>query len=164
MKYLFLILLYLIAGYSFTLLNFYDNGWQYLQPFLVAVLLVYFNNDNSWIYFAFATAAGLFVDAFTGIFGLHAIIFLLIVLTLKIMQLTILTSKNILSILLLTIWSFIMFWALFWLLNVIFDWHLYSLSLATMLAIGKIVTINVLLVIVLHLILFNFWIKQHEPR
>lgn len=164
MRYLSLILLFLIAGYSFILLNFYDNGWQYLQPFLVATLLVYFNNDNPWVYYVFATVAGLFVDSFTGVFGLHAIIFLIIILILKSTQLTILTSKNILSILILTISSFIIFWLLFWSFNFIFDWQLYIFSVAILMAISKIIWINILIVIVFHLLLFNLWGKKHEPR
>lgn len=164
MKYLSLILLFFIAGFLFILVNFYNNGWQFLQPFLVAVLLVYFNDENPWDYYTFAVVSGLFVDAFTGVFGLHAILFIIIILILRSMQLTILTSRNILSILILTILSFVLFWLLFWGLNFIFDWQLYSFSWSIILSISKVAWVNILAVILFHLLLFNLWGKKHEQR
>jgi cell shape-determining protein MreD len=135
-----------------------------LQPFLVATLLVYFNNENPWIYFAFAGLAGLFVDSFTGVFGLHAILFIFIVLLLKSAQLTFLTSRNILSIFVLTISSFIFYWLLFWLLNFIFDWQLYYFSWQTILAIAKVTWLNMLILWVAHVLIYNIWTKNHEQK
>ena len=164
MRYLFLILIFFIAAYIFTLINFYDNGWQYLQPFLVATLLVYFNTEEPWLYYGFAAVAGIFVDSFTGIFGLHAIIFLFIIFILKTLQLTILTSKNILSILLLAILSFVIFWLAFWAVNIIFDWQLYIFNLETLLNILKMLVINIIILIFLHLLFFNLWSKKHASK
>ena len=68
MRYLYFILIFLISSFLFLFLNFYDNGWQLLQPFLVALLLIYFNSEQEWLYYTFALLAGFFVDSFTGAF------------------------------------------------------------------------------------------------
>ena len=98
MRYIVIILMYLLATYSFLTLGFINNGWQYVQPFLIASLLVYFNVENDWLYYSFAVICGLTADALSGVFGLHAIIYLTIIFILKNLQLTLLTSKNILTI------------------------------------------------------------------
>lgn len=164
MKYVYLILIYLIAVFLFFLLNFYDNGWQFLQPFLVAVLLVYFNSSKSWLHYLFAMLAGFFVDSFTGIFGLHTIIFVLIIFLLQGLQVTILTSKNILAIILLTIFSFLLFWVLFWAADFIFNWDVYVFDKTQIRPILKMTGINIFLVIFLHLIYYNFWLRHHDKK
>jgi len=164
MKYLNLILIFFIAAFLFLILNFYNNGWQFLQPFLVATLLVYFNSDKEWMHYLFAMFAGFFVDSFTGIFGLHAVIYVFIIFLLNNLQFTILTSKNILSIILLTLFSFIIFWLLFWVSNFIFNWDLYILNNTLVTPILKMIGVNVLLVVFLHLIYYNFWLKHHEQK
>ena len=164
MRYLYLILIFFIASFLFLLLNFYDNGWQFLQPFLIAVLLVYFNINKEWIHYTFATIAGFFVDSFTGIFGLHTVIFILIIFLLKNFQVTILSSKSILAIVLLTIFSFILFWLLFWLSDLIFNWDIYTLDNTLIIPILKMMAINIFLVTFLHLIYYNFWVKKHGQK
>ncbi|MCD4760839.1 hypothetical protein K8R42_03000 [bacterium] len=164
MKYLFLILIFLLATYFFTLTNFYDNGWQYLQPFLVATLLVYYNSNNKWIYYTFAALAGLFVDSFSGVFGLHAIIFLFIIFFLKSLQLTILTSKNILTIILLTILALLIFWLAFWAANLIFSWGLYTFRWSLIINIAKMLVVDIFLVIFFHLLYFNLWAKKYDEK
>jgi len=164
MRYLYLALIFLIASFCWLILNFYDNGWQFLQPFLVATLLVYFNYERPWLHYMFAMLAGFFVDSFTGIFGLHAVIFVIIIFLLKSLQTTILTSKNILAILLLTLFSFIIFWLLFWLSDFIFNFEIYIFDTTLLKAILKMIGVDLLLVILLHLIYYNFWLKKHEKQ
>jgi cell shape-determining protein MreD len=164
MKYLFLILIFLVAVYFFTVLNFYDNGWQYVQPFLVATLLVYYNISNHWIYYAFAFLAGLFVDSFTGVFGLHTIIFLFIIFILRSLQLTLLTSKNILTIILLTILAFVIFWLLFYSANFMFSWEMYTWQQSMLLPIFKMFIVNITAVIFFHLLYFNLHTKKYERQ
>jgi len=164
MRYLYLILIYFLAAFLFLFLNFYDNGWQFLQPFLVASLLVYFNTTKIWQYYLFAMLSGFFVDSFTGIFGLHAILFVLIIFILQSLQVTIFTHKNILSVILLTIFSFILFWLLFWFSDFIFNWDLYTFNTAYFSPIFKMLAVDILVVIVLHLIYYNFFLRAHEKQ
>ncbi|RJQ34628.1 rod shape-determining protein MreD [Candidatus Parcubacteria bacterium] len=164
MKYIVIILMYLIGIYSFLMLSFLNNGWQYVQPFLVIVLLVYFNINNDWLYYTFALICGLTIDAFSGVFGLHAIIYLAIIFILKNLQLSILTSKNILTILLLTILSFIIFWLLFWATNFIASWDLYSFSQQSWKYIFRALGVDTLLIILLHLLYFNFFLRKHVTQ
>lgn len=146
------------------LLNFYDNGWQFLQPFLVSTLLVYFNQNNPWIYYSYALLAGLFVDAFTGVFGLHTIIFILIIFILSILQLTVFTSKNILTVILLSLFSFVLFWMFFMLANFVFPWNLYIIDFDLMLKIAKMMAINLFLLTLFHLLYYNLWAKHHDKK
>ena len=164
MRYVALILIFLIAVYFFTVLNFYDNGWQYVQPFLIVTLLVYYNIDNHWLYYTFAFIAGLFLDSFTGVFGLHTIIFLTIILLLRSLQLTLLTSKNILTIILLTILAFVVFWLFFYSANFIFNWEIYTFQQAMLLPMFKMFLVNIATVIFFHLLYFNFHTKKHERQ
>jgi cell shape-determining protein MreD len=164
MRYLYFILIFFIASFLFQLLNFYDNGWQFLQPFLIATLLVYFNSSKEWLHYMFAMLAGFFVDSFTGIFGLHAVIFVLIIFILKTFQVTILTSKNILAIIILTLFSFLLFWLLFWFSDFVFNWDIYTFQNTMIRPILKMMSINIFLVIFLHLIYYNFWLKGHDKK
>lgn len=164
MRYFYLLLLYLISASVFFLLNFYDNGWQFLQPFLVVVLLIYFNLHHSWLQYLFAILAGFFMDSFTGIFGLHAVIFVVIIFLLQTLQMTILTSRNILSIIILTIFSFLIFWFLFWMADFIFNWEIYDFDKTQIKPILKMMSINIFLVLFFHLIYYNFWFKHHDEK
>ncbi|MBU1203096.1 hypothetical protein KKH39_03610 [Patescibacteria group bacterium] len=164
MKYLVIIFIYLLSAFSFIVLNLYDNGWQFLQPFLVTSLLVYYNQKNPWIYYAYAGLAGLFVDSFTGVFGLHAIFFMLIIFILASLQLTILTSKNILTIILLSLSAFVMFWLFFLTANFIFPWNLYIINFDMMLQVIKMMGINLFILILVHLLYYNFWAKHHDKK
>ena len=163
-KNLFLILIYLIAAYFFTVLNLYNYGWQFVQPFLIAALLIYFNVENNWLYYGFALLAGLFIDSLSGVFGLHALIFLFIIFILKTLQLTILTSKNILTIILLTILAFVLFWLIFWGAHVLFGWGIYLFDKVILFNILKTLPINISAVIILHVLFYNFWIRKHGQR
>ena len=162
MKYLFIILFFLIAIYAFTLLNFYSDHWLYVQPMLIAVLLVYYNISQSWLYYSFASLAGLFVDSLNGIFGLQAIIFVIIIFILRSLQLTLFTSKNILTIILLTILAFIIFWLLLWSTSFIFNFQLYFLTKAIFIMILRGLVVNTFMTIFLHILFFNFWLKKQE--
>jgi len=157
-------LIFLVAVYFFTVLNFYDNGWQYVQPFLIVTLLAYYNTEERWVYYGFAFLAGLFVDSFTGVFGLHTIIFLIIIFILRSLQLTILTSKNILTIILLTILAFVIFWLLFYLANFMFSWELYTFQKQMFMPMLKMFLVNIGVVIFLHLLYFNLHTKKHERQ
>jgi len=57
MKYLGFILLFLLADLFFAWLNI--NSWHWLQPFLMAIIFLYYITDNPWIYYSFAGVAGL---------------------------------------------------------------------------------------------------------
>lgn len=153
-----------MASFLFLFLNLYNNGWQLLQPFLVAMLLVYFNYNKEWVHYVFATLAGFFVDSFTGVFGLHAMIFVIIIFILSGLQATILTSKNILAIMLLTLFSFILFWLLFWASDLIFNLDIYTFDNTLIIPTAKMAGIDILLFIFLHLIYYNFWLKKHEKQ
>ncbi|PLX25569.1 hypothetical protein C0580_02155 [Candidatus Parcubacteria bacterium] len=161
MRYIVMILMYLIATYSFLTLGFVNNGWQFVQPFLIITLLVYFNIENNWVYYIFAAICGLTVDVFSGVFGLHAIIFLTIIFILKNLQLSLLTSKNILTILLLTFLSWIMFWLMFWLINLIPSWELYTFSLIPWMYLLRGAAVNIFVVIFIHTLFYNFYLKRH---
>ncbi len=163
MKYLSLILIFLVSVYVWLMLNFYTNDWHYIQPFLIAVLLVYYNIEDQRLYYTFATVAGLFISSFSGAFGLHAIIFIVLIFILKTLQTTLLTSKNILTILLLTTLSFLLFWFFYYFFNLIFDWNLYSFSTQWIL-IGKAIIINILVTIFLHVVYYNLVVKKHERQ
>ncbi len=164
MKYPYLMLIFLVSAYFFTVLNFYDNNLQWLGPFLMSTLLVYFNNDNPWVYYGFATLAGLFMDSFTGIFGLYTIIFLVIIFLLRTLQLTVFTSKNILTIILLTSLAWFIFWLAFWLVNSIAGWQFYDFTWSMLVPIFKMTVLSIVLIIFFHLLHFNIWVKRHGQR
>lgn len=164
MKYLNVILIFLFSAFLYTMLNFYDNGWQYLQPFLIAILLIYFNIENPWLYYTFAFVSGLFIDSFSGVFGLHSFIFLFIIWLLKTLQLTIFTSRNMLTIILLTFFAFVFFWLVFFSVNFFASWELYILNKEIIFSILKMMLVNILLVTIIHLVYYNFWLKKHERQ
>ncbi len=164
MKYLFLTFVYLLGSTVFIMLNFYDNGWQFLQPFLILVLLVYFNTENPWIYYTFASLAGLLLDSLSGVFGLHALIFIFIIFVLRSLQLTIITARNILTIISLTVFAFFLFWLIFWLSNIFFGWQLYHFNFVLWQTIVQKGLINIFIVIILHLLFYNFWIRGHANQ
>lgn len=164
MRYLNYILIYCISALLFFIFNFYDNGWQFLQPFLVVILLIYFNSDNIWLHYIFAMSAGFFVDSFTGIFGLHAIIFVVIIFLLKNLQLTLFTSKNFLSVVLLTVFSFIIYWLFFWLNDFMFHINIYIFNSSQFFLIFKTFLVNFAAVIVLHLIYYNFFLRHYDQK
>lgn len=164
MRYLYLLLIYFISAILFFIFNFYDDGWQFLQPFLVAILLIYFNFNNSWVHYIFALLAGFFVDSFTGVFGLHAIIFITIIFLLKNLQLTFFTSKNFLSVVLLAAFSFILYWLFFWLNDFIFNLDIYTFDGHQFLDILKTTAVNFVTILILHLIYYNFFLRHHEQK
>lgn len=164
MRYLSLILLWLIGVYFFVALDSLDNGWQLIQPFLIFLLLLYFNSRNILWSYSFALLSGLFLDSLTGVFGLQTIIFLVIVFLLRSLQLTILSTKSVLSTLILIIFSFLMFWLLFWAANFIFSFGLYHLSRSLWLAMLKTFLANIALVILLQLLYYNLYAKKHERQ
>ncbi|MDP2812716.1 MAG: hypothetical protein Q8O32_03415 [bacterium] len=164
MKYLSIIFIFLISAFLSAILNFYGNGWQYLQPFLIAVLLIYFNVDKIWLYYSFAFISGLFIDSFSGVFGLQTFIFLFIIWLLKNLQLTIFTSKNIVTIIVLSLFAFLFFWASFYLANFLADWELYVFNIKIIWQILKMMGLNMLIFISAHLLYYNLWLKKHERQ
>lgn len=162
MKYAVIALLYLISVYSFFVLNFYHNGWQYVQPFLITVLLVYFNTKNEWLYYAYAFLSGLFIDSFTGIFGLYTASFLLIIFILRTLQISILTSKNILSIAILSILAFVFHNLFFWAINFVIASDFYNLERQPIYDISKAGLLNFFIIIICHLLYFNIWLRKRD--
>ena len=164
MKYLVSALLYLLAAFTYFLLSFYGQGWQLIQPFLLILLLFYFNSKNPWFYYIFALLCGLFMDSFSSVFGLHSLIFLFIIFLLRNLQLSFFTSKNIFTVILLSIFAFIIFYTSFWLANLMLAWNLYSFSWPLLVQITKMSGLSIFILIVLHILYFNFWVKKNEEQ
>lgn len=164
MRFIVAIILFLSATYIHLLVNFYGNGWQYVQPFLIALLLLYFNIKEQWLVYLFAFLAGLLIDSTSALFGFHTIAYLSIIFILRNLQLTTFTSRNILTVLLLTFWSFIFYWLLVWLGHVIFGISSYYFSSTQIWPILKIVFLNLFVMIFLHVWHYNFWVKRHEKQ
>lgn len=157
-------ILFLLAIYAHLLMNFYGNGWQYVQPFLIALLLLYFNVKEQWLVYVFAFLAGLLIDSISALFGFHTIAYLAIIFILRNLQLTTFTSRNILTVLLLTLWSFIFYWLLVWLGHIIFGINSYYVSVNQIWPILKIIFLNTVVMIFLHVWHYNFWVKRHEKQ
>jgi cell shape-determining protein MreD len=164
MRYLLSIFFWLVAIYIFSLLNLYQSGWQYVQPFLIVILLTYFNSEDHWLYYSLSILSGLYIDSLNGIFGVYSIIFLLILFILKILQNTWLTSKNFLSIVILTILAFVLFWFFFWLINSIFDWQIYIFNQQAWWLIFKNFILFFCTTLIIHLLIYNFWVRRHERQ
>lgn len=162
MKYLAAIFLFIFSIFLGSIFNFNNTGWQLLQPFLVTALLIYFNNDNQWLIFGYAALSGLYVDSLTGIFGFHAIVFITIIFLLSIFQSTILTSKNILTVILLSAFSFVFYWFIFWFYNFIFNIGLYVFNRSIFIFILRTFFVNILSVIFWHLLYYNLWQKKRN--
>lgn len=162
MKYLVAILLFILSIFFTGVLSFNNSGWQMLQPFLISTLLVYFNTKNQWLYYGYALLAGLYVDSLTGVFGLHAAIFISIIFLLFILQATILTSKNILAIIILSAFSLVFYWLVFWLFSLIFDLGLYIFHKPLFIFMMRTFFVNILIVIFLHLLYYNLWQKKRD--
>jgi hypothetical protein len=162
MKYVGVILIFILAHSVYSLLNFHP--WHLLQPFLIALIFLYFVIDNTWLHYAFALVAGLTMDSFGAAFGLYTISFLTIVFLLRGLQLSIFSSKNTGTIISLALIACLSFWLIIGLVYFIFSWSLYNLALSDFLAIIGFSLINALLVIFLYVLYFNLWLKRHEGR
>lgn len=161
MKYLIAVLLLLLAIYFYTIGIFYNNGWQFWQPFLIIILLFYFNSQDIWLNYILAIVTGLYLDSLTGVFGLYAILYTFIIFILRWLQLTWLSSRNILTILLLALLANLIFWSGFWLLNFIFSWPRYIFSWPLLWHISRGALVNIFVVIFFHVLYYNFWVKRH---
>ncbi len=164
MRYIVALILFLISVYFHLLFNFYGNFWQYVQPFLICLLLVYFNTSENWLAYVFALVAGILLDSISAVFGFNTIVLLSIVFILKNLQLTTFTSKNIFTILLLTFFSFILYWLFVLLINNLFHLTAYDINLASTGSILKGLSINIFTLIFLHVSHYNFWVKKHEKQ
>lgn len=160
MKYLNIILLFIVANFCFAWLNVNPAHW--IQPFLIAAIFLYFAETNPWIHYSFAFVAGLIVDSFSASFGLHAISYILVLFLLNNLQLFIFTSKNTGTILMLTMIGVVAFWGFVWFLNFIFSWSNYHFSLIDWLQILKYYLFDVLTVVLMYIIYFNLNLKKHE--
>lgn len=164
MRYVAALILFLVSLYFHLVLNFYGNGWQYVQPFLISLLLVYFNIKEEWVAYAFALVAGVLLDSISALFGFHMVVFVSIIFILKNLQLTTFTSKNILTVLALTSFSFILYWLFVFLAHSIFNVTIYHIDSRYLVAILKGAIINIFVVIFWHVWHYNFWIKKHEKQ
>ncbi len=162
MKYIFIVLNFLLAVYLFFTLNFFDNRWHYIQPMLISTLLIYFNTESPWVRYVYALAAGLLLDSLSPVFGLQAIIFITIIFSLSLLQLTVFTSRNMFSIMALTALAFILFWFLFYLINTILQYSYYDLFQLDIEYWVLSMLINIFLVSFLHIFYFNLWSKKYE--
>lgn len=164
MRFVTAVILFLLAIYCHLVLNFYANGWQYLQPFLIALLLLYFNVSEQWLIYLFAFLSGLLLDSTAALFGFHVIAYILIIFIMRNLQSTIFTSKNILTVLLLTMWSFIFYWLMVFLGHVIFSVDSYYIDTQQIWPILRMILLNTFLVIFCHVWHYNFWVKRHERQ
>lgn len=164
MRYIVTLILFLISVYFHLLFNFYGNGWQYVQPFLISLLLVYFNTSENWLAYVFALVAGILLDSISAVFGFNTIVLLSIVFVLKNLQLTTFTSKNIFTILLLTFFSFLLYWLFVLLANSLFHLTAYDMNLGLVGSILKGLGINIFVLIFFHVSHYNFWVKKHEKQ
>jgi cell shape-determining protein MreD len=164
MRYIVALLLFLISVYFHLLLNFYGNGWQYVQPFLISLLLIYFNTAENWLAYVFALVAGILLDSISAVFGFNTIVFLSIIFILKTLQLTTFTSKNIFTILLLTFFSFLLYWLFVLLANSLFYLSVYNINVGLIGSILKGMSINIFVLIFLHVCHYNFWVKKNEKQ
>jgi len=164
MKYLLAFFLYLLSVYFFFSLIFFDNQWHYVQPLLITVLLIYFNTSHSWLPYLYALLAGFLVDSVSAVFGLQALIFITIIFCLRTLQYTIITFRNILSVIILSVFSLVLFWLLFYILDFIMEWPYYDLSQLDWGPWSRGLLINFSLIIVLHLLYYNLWLKKHERQ
>ena len=154
MKYLFSILLFLLSIIIFFIFNL--KGIIIWQSFLIfSVLLCLIINDYK-VYYFFSIISGLFIDSFTEIFGLHTIIFLLIIFILDILKNELLSFKNILSILLLIFVSFFLYYLFIYLFYLIIGDIEYFYNIYSIFFIIKSLFINISLTIIFYLIYFNF--------
>lgn len=164
MRYIVSLILFLLSLYFHIIFNFYGNTWQYIQPFLISLLLLYFNIKELWLAYAFAILAGLVLDSISAIFGFHTIVFVCIIFILKNLQLSTFTSKNIFTVLWLSIFSLVFYWLLVFLGHSIFDIGSYYIQSNQLYSIVRGLFFNVLILIFFHVWHFNFWVKKHEPR
>ena len=154
MKYLISLFLFFLALAIFFIFN--TKGIIIWQTFLIFSLLIFLIIDDYKITYTFAIFSGLFLDSFTAIFGLHALIFLLIIFIVSILKKEILGIKNILTILLLIFISFFLYYLftyLFYFLNGNTEYFYYTYNLIIIISS---LLINTLITIVLYLIHYNF--------
>ncbi|MFA5126463.1 MAG: hypothetical protein WC465_00480 [Patescibacteria group bacterium] len=164
MKYLVSAFLFLSSIYCFTILTWSNNGWQFLQPFLIVVLLFYFNTEDDWLPYILALISGLYLDSVGGIFGLYSVIFISLIFILRTLQLTVFTARNMLTVILLVVFSIIIFWLMFWLLNFLFAGYAYVFTWSLLGHIAKGAIANLLIIILGHILYYNFWLKLHERQ
>lgn len=164
MRYVASLVLFLLSLYFHIIFNFYGGTWQYIQPFLISLLLLYFNIKELWLAYAYAFLAGLVIDSMSAIFGFHAIVFISIIFILKNLQLSTFTSKNIFTVLWLSFFSFVFYWLLVFVGHNIFELASYFVDSSQITSILKGVIFNVLTLIFFHVWHFNFWVKKHEKQ
>lgn len=164
MRYLGLLFLYLVGVYFSLSLHFFAHPWHYVQPMLVSVLLVYFNMSHSWWPYIYAMLAGFFVDSLNAVFGLQAAIFISIIFFLRTLQYSVITFRNILSVIILSIFSLLMYWLLFYIFDLIGEWSFYGWDQWPWLEWLRGLGLNFALVIILHLLYYNLWVRRHERQ
>jgi len=162
MKYALLGLLYTLGVYFYTLFNFAAHGWQYFLVFFVLILLVYFNNQNPTVNYVFAGCCGLYQDSLSVYFGVYTFIFITIVFLMSVLQSTVLTHRNFLSVVTLTVTAFIFYWLFFWLINFVFDRSVYLFSEQSWGDILKYGFMSIFAILLIHLLYFNLWSKKRE--
>jgi len=154
MKYLISILLFILAVIIFFIFNL--KGIVIWESFLIFSLLLYLIIKDSKIYYTFSIISGLFLDSFTAIFGLHTFIFLLIIFIINILNKEFLSTKNILTILLLITISFICYYLFVYLFYLIIGNVYYFNNIYNIFYIIKSLVINIFITIILYLMYYNF--------
>jgi len=153
MKYLISIFLFLLSTIIFFIFNI--KGIVFWEGYLISSTLLFLITKDSRLYYSFGAISGLFIDSFTAIFGLHAIVFIIILFILNILKNQILGAKNILTILLLISISFILYYFFTFLYYIIFSNLDFFKNIYDMFYIIKSVMINTLITIVLYLLHYN---------
>lgn len=159
MRYLGVLFLFVI---SYTVFSFIFSGsWHWLNPFLISLILIYYSTNDPWLYYGSAFLFGLTLDAFAPGFALYTLSFLLILFVISNLQLTIFSSKNTGTIILLTLVANILFYLIYYFIHWLSDSLFYVLSWSTLLSIARFILLDTLLVVVLYVLYFNLWLKKH---
>lgn len=158
MKYIILLLIFLITYTTYAFLDF--TTWHWLNPFLLSLIFLYYATSEPWIYYTLALIFGLTLDAFSATFGLYTISFLLMIFIISNLQLTIFTSKNTGTIIFLTFLANVLFWLIFWIIYFISSWQVYVFNLNTFLSVSRFILIDTFLVFLFYILYFNFWLKK----
>lgn len=162
MRYLGALILFLASYVAYAFV--FNTAWHWLNPFLISLIFIYYISGKPLVYYSVALFFGLVLDAFAAGFGLYSLSFLLVIFMISNLQLTIFTSKNTGTIILLTFFASIFFYVFFWLLYYLSSGEFYTLNLAISLKMFRFVLFDTLLVVLFYVLYFNLWLKKNERR
>lgn len=162
MKYLGALILFLCSYFVYAFV--FNTSWHWLNPFLLSLIFIYYVSGKPLVYYGTALLFGLTLDAFMASFGLNTLSFLLVVFMISNLQLTIFTSKNTGTIILLTFLASIFFYIFFWFFYWLTGNEFYTLTWQTSFQMLRFVLLDTLLVVIFYVLYFNLWLKKNERR